>query len=439
MNKVVSILGVALLLGALSLDAQAQVSVRRTPKKEKTETPKSNQPKASEQRRAEAEANARRAEAQARAEQQRLAVQEEVVERTASVPDEGRSTVARRAVARPGTASQPAVLPDGVTLRRQAFDEYQRDDAGEVPWQHVIYRELDVQKGPNASLYFPVEPMDGLTNLFRVIFEALTRGELRGYEYLDGREVFTEKYLVPTRDLLDKFQVYYQEQAPQRGRTEPTFVVEESDVPAGEVLSYFIKERWEFDQKRSRYRPRVLALCPVVHRMGDYGGEPAKYPMCWFNYEDLRPFLRQHLVVSEGMNDAPRFTMEEFFALEQYRGDIYKVQNLRGLSLMQQFDSPESLAHARDSIEAQLRGFGDSIWVPLPEAPAAQPSRRDRRQAASVASVEGLPSGLLPEEEQGVRTNRRTKEVVDVEAAEAEKEAEKAAGRTVRRSTRRTR
>lgn len=392
--------------------ADAQVSVRRTSRS--TEQSADKKPARSKEAKAGAakrEASAQKGTSQATAEKK------------------GANPVAAKRVTPSKGSQQPAaVLPEGKTLRQQAFDDYQKDNAEETPWQHIVYRELDMNKDANASLYFPVEPMNGLTSLFRVIMDAFTKGELPAYEYLDGREVFTDKFLVKPKDILDKFEIYYQtKQAPKGGQE--ILEVAESDVPSAEVLSYFIKERWEFDQKHSRYQTRILCICPVLHRSGDFSSEAVKYPMFWINYEDLRPFLRDHLVVSQGMNTAARFTMEEYFTLGQYQGDIYKEQNLRGLSLKQQVgDNPDSLRMVQEKLDADLRAFEDSIWIkdPLPEEKVAKKTKKAENVKETEESVSSQATGAT-------KKNRRTKETVDLDAAAAEKEAKSTTHRSVRR------
>lgn len=392
--------------------ADAQVSVRRTSRS--TEQSADKKP-------------ARSKEAKAGAAKKGNSAQKGTSQ--ANAEKKGANPVAAKRVTPSKGSQQPAaVLPEGKTLRQQAFDDYQKDNAEETPWQHIVYRELDMNKDANASLYFPVEPMNGLTSLFRVIMDAFTKGELPAYEYLDGREVFTDKFLVKPKDILDKFEIYYQtKQAPKGGQE--ILEVAESDVPSAEVLSYFIKERWEFDQKHSRYQTRILCICPVLHRSGDFSSEAVKYPMFWINYEDLRPFLRDHLVVSQGMNTAARFTMEEYFTLGQYQGDIYKEQNLRGLSLKQQFgDNPDSLRMVQEKLDADLRAFEDSIWIkdPLPEEKVAKKTKKIENVKETEESVSSQATGAT-------KKNRRTKETVDLDAAAAEKEAKSTTHRSVRR------
>lgn len=390
---------VGLLLVALPDGAEAQVSVRRggSTRKESTTKKKSAKPETKK------EATPK----PATATQAKPAAQATPTKRT-----------------QPNKAQQ-AQRPDGITVRQQQFDEYQqRDSDAFVPWQHVVYRELDLTQAVNAPLYYPVEPQDGLVNMFSVLLRGLCDGKIRGYEFLDGREVFTPKYQVNPRDVLDKFQIFYTVKAATARGGADTYSIEDTDIPSTEVLSYYVKERWEFDQHTSKYGPRILALCPVLHRSGDWGGEAVSYPMFWVNYEDVRALLRQHLVMSDGMNNTPRYTMEDFFALEQYRGDIYKVQNVRGLSLMQQYPNADTLKVVRAHIEAELRGFKDSIWVHEPTAAelavqdsiaAAQRASRRAERATKSRSVERADSSA--------RRNRRTKAEVDVAAAADAEEA----------------
>ena len=147
--------------------------------------------------------------------------------------------------------------------------------------------------------------------------------------------------------------------------------------------------------------------------------------MCWINFEDLRPLLRAHLVMLDGMNNAPRLTMEEYFTLNKYKGELYKVQNTRGLNLMQQYPDPDSLSVARARIEAELRGFKDSLWVHEPTA--AELAAQDSIAAAERAAKKAARKSRNDRSE---RQNRRTKKAVDMEAAEAEATKSHSARRT---------
>lgn len=170
---------------------------------------------------------------------------------------------------------------------QQFFDEPERSNA-DAQWMKVVYRQLDLEKVKNAPLYYPEELSEGQENLFRIIMRLLASGELSAYEYLDGREVFTDQYKVNVRDMLDRFHILY---ADAKGSTEknPRFAIEESDVPCNEVLSYYILEKWELDKRSNRMRTTVEAICPVLHRAGDFGGEAVKYPHVLGKNEFIAP------------------------------------------------------------------------------------------------------------------------------------------------------
>lgn len=267
-----------------------------------------------------------------------------------------------------GEASGPQV-----TQRQQAFYE----DAGENitdadrQWMRIIYRQLDLDKDKNAPLYFPEENIDGQENLFRIIMRLLANNQIHAYEYLDGREIFTEQYQVKVRDLLDRFHIIYTDAKGSTDRN-PRFTIQEADVPTNEVLSYYIIERWEFDTRNNRMRTIVEAICPVLHRSGDFGGEAVKYPMFWIKFADLRPWLAQQHIFTSDDNNLPTCTYDDYFTLNMYEGEIYKTRNLKNKSLMQLYPDPEEMTKAQDSIQRRLDSFEAKLWVPDREEIIAQ-------------------------------------------------------------------
>lgn len=423
--KLTRILVVCLAAMLMAGEVDAQVSVRRTSRT--TEQTPAKRPKKEPKKSSDNAASSSNERSESKPS---LKTQNSNKSQTASNKS-GNPVAAKRTTP---SKKEPATVVnmEGKTLRQQAFDDYQKESAEETPWQHIVYRQLDLRKEANASLYFPIEPMNGLTNLFRVIIEAFSKGELKAYEYLDGREVFSDKFLVKPKDIFDKFEIYYQTKpATQRGGEE-ILEVNESDVPSANVLSYYIKERWEFDQKHSRYQARVLCICPVLHQSGGFSDETVPYPMFWINYEDLRPFLRDHLIISQGMNTAARYTMEEFFSLGQYQGDIYKEQNLRGLSLMQIVgDNPDSLKMVQKKLDNDLRAFEDSIWVKDPEPEKVVDKRAARAEKAAIRK--NTANSQFVSSDGSTKINRRTKENVDMEAVAEEKEAKATTHKSVRR------
>ena len=164
-----------------------------------------------------------------------------------------------------------------ITDRMQSFYEAKHTREADLDYMRRIYRRIDLSKPANTPLYYPEDVIDGQENLFRLILRLVVEGSLPAYEYLDGREVFTDQYRINVADVLDRFDIYYRK---AKGSTEknPRYTIEEADVPSGQVQKYYIIEKWEFDRRTNRMKTRVEAICPVLTRTGDFGGE-TPFPM----------------------------------------------------------------------------------------------------------------------------------------------------------------
>ena len=283
-----------------------------------------------------------------------------------------------------------------VTDRMQGFYEAKDPHDADLAYMRQIYRQIDLTKDANTPLYFPEDVVDGQENLFRIILGQVVDGKLPAYEYLDGREVFTDQYKINVADMLDRFGIYY---TPAKGSTEknPKFQIEEADVPTGQVLNYYIIEKWEFDRRSNRMQTRVEAICPVLNRSGDFGGE-ARYPMFWVKFDALRPYLAQQYIFLNDDNNLPQYSLDDYFNMGMYDGEIYKTRNLRNLSMAQMYPDPDDMKRAQDSIDNRLKTFGKDLWVPTREEYLAQKEKQEATEAAKAADDENLPERTVVDE-----------------------------------------
>lgn len=261
--------------------------------------------------------------------------------------------------------NKPQTNAGQVTERMQHFYEQTPTSDADLVWQRDIYRQIDLKKDQNAPLYFPEDVIDGQENLFRLILNLVVNGKIPAYEYLDGREVFTDQYRIKVDETLDRFGIYYQT-AKGSTASNPKYEIAEADVPTGQVLNYYIIEKWEFDKRSNQTKTRIQAICPILNRYGDYG-EEMRYPMFWVKFDQLRPFMAQQYVFLSDDNNLARYSLDDYFTLGMYDGDIVKTKNLRNLSMMQMFPDPDDLRAAQDSIDNRLRNFGGNLWVPSRE------------------------------------------------------------------------
>ena len=298
----------------------------------------------------------------------------------------------------------------GVTDRMQSFYEKKNTHDADLSYMREIYRDLDLTKAENTPLYYPEDVIDGRENLLRVILGAVIDGRIPAYEYLDGREIFTDQYKVKVGEMLDRFGIYYTEAKGSTAKN-PKYHIEEADMPTGQVLNYYIIEKWEFDRRSNRMKTRVEAICPVMKRAGDFGGE-AKYPMFWVKFDALRPFLAHQYVFVNDDNNIPQYSLDDYFTLGMYEGEIYKTRNLKNLSMAQMYPDEDMRKQAQDSIDNRLRNYGKNLWVPTREEYLAQ-KEKEEELAKSIASGDTIPGRTMVAESKTVkkssaRTRKRT-------------------------------
>lgn len=294
-------------------------------------------------------------------------------------------------------AEQPSAPQVSDRMRASYGSRNESLSEGDVQWMRVVYREIDLNKDKNAPLYFPEDLVDGQENLFRIILRLVANGDVKAYDYLDGREVFTDQARVKMDEVLNQFYIPFQM---AKGSTDknPKYAIDEYDVPTREVLAYYIIERWEFDNRTNRMRTYVDAICPVLVRAGDFGEDMLRYPMFWVKYDDLRPYLLQQEIFLTDDNNLPTCTYDDYFTLNLYEGDIYKTRNLRNRSLKQMYPDPDQMAAAQDSIQRRLDTFEDRLWVPDREQVIAQRQAKEQAEASqdALASDDGSAAADKP-------------------------------------------
>ena len=259
----------------------------------------------------------------------------------------------------------------------------------EVVWRRDIYREVSLEKDENAGLYYPVEPVGKQMNLFTYIFKLALNNYIPVYEYrLDGNEVFTDSSKVKMKTVLDNYHIFYEE---QQGKLR----VDNSDIPSAEVKMYYLKESAYYDQANSSFRRKVQALCPVMLREDDFGGEASKYPLFWVKYSDVEPFLSRQTVMTSNLNNAAMMSMSDYFTLNRYDGKIYKTTNMLGRTLAQYCKTDSAMTKEQKRIEAELARFEKNIFG-------------DQQRKDSLDSIANADPKVKKAKEKAARKSRRS-------------------------------
>ncbi len=246
-----------------------------------------------------------------------------------------------------------------MTRRMQISYPVALDMDEDVVWRRDIYREIDLNDDANAGLYYPVQPQGKEMNLFTYIFKLAQNGYIPIYEYSianDGNDVFTDQTKVQLKTVLNDRHIFYEEQ-------DGKLKVDNSDIPSQEVTKYYLKESAYYDQGNSTFHIKVLALCPIMMREDDFGGEATQYPLFWVKYSDLEPFLSRQTVMTSNVNNAATMSMDDYFTLNKYKGKIYKTTNMMGKTLAQIAGGDSTkLSAEQQRIEAELEQFRKNIF-----------------------------------------------------------------------------
>ena len=287
-----------------------------------------------------------------------------------------------------------------MTKRAQISFPTALDVPEDVVWRRDIYREINLEQDANAGLYYPVEPQGKQLNLFTYIFKLSQNGYVPIYEYpTDGSDVFEEASKTTMKTILDNYHIFYEEQ-------DGKLKVDNSDIPSAEVKKYYLKESAYYDQANSSFHIKVLALCPIMMRDDDFGGEATQYPLFWVKYSDLEPFLNRQTVMTSSLNNAATMSMDDFFTLNMYRGKIYKTTNMLGKTLAQYCPDEASLTAEQKRIEAELEAFRKNIF--------GDPAKRDSLDSIANANPQNAKAAAKAKTKQARRNSVRRAKVSGV-------------------------
>ena len=258
----------------------------------------------------------------------------------------------------PRTQKKTATAATATVVSQRAELEF--PSAAEMPedvsWRRDIYRILDLTKDKNAVLYYPEEPQGDRMNLFTYLFKLMMRKQISVYNYtIDGNEDFSAANAVVPKNFLERNHIRFEERA---GR----FRIEDSDIPSGEVNTYYIKESTYFDQHTATFHTQVVAICPVRKELDEFGSTPVNTPLFWVKYADVAPFLAKLTLNGSNYNNAAIISADDYFTTNQYEGKIYKTNNLQGKVLANYCKTDSDMTREQKRIEKELTTFEDHVW-----------------------------------------------------------------------------
>lgn len=275
------------------------------------------------------------------------------------------------------------------TIRQQEFPTALPVSDENIEWQRDIYRVINLLDEANAGLFCPPDPTEKHQGLFKTILHLLITGKVTVYAYpLDGNETFSENTRIVIQDFLENYHIPYT-------KTDDGINVNDNDIPAQDVTMYYLKEGVYYDLSNSTFRTRVLALCPVIVAEDDFGDGYVRHPLFWIRYNDIEVYIKDLLVITDG-NVAQPIPMSDYFSLNKYSGNIYKVYNGHGRALTQYCETDSALNTERQRITREIKEMKEWTFNTFSEKrnklhqntkKTVEQARAARKRAQSLATT----------------------------------------------------
>src|ERR1035437_1430101 len=243
----------------------------------------------------------------------------------------------------------------------------------DIVWSRTVYRIIDMRDKQNYQLYFPVVPNEKYKSLFRIILEAAVNDSLKTYEKIerDIQPIFNKE--VSKDSLKNYFQICEKDTVNNVIRKTP-LIVSDSVTQQPKISSYaykdyvknqlkfLIQEIVFFDKHTSRMYSNIIAIAPlnaITETNLTFGTTVDAWSyfqssvLCWFLFDDLRPYLAKQYVIPSG-NDTQRLTYDEFFAQKYYSDYLIGDSNLNNRMLLQYIVDPLKIRKEQKRIEIEL-------------------------------------------------------------------------------------
>ena len=252
---------------------------------------------------------------------------------------------------------------DGVSIRAKNYADQQVKDTETAPWRRVIYRQLSIDSLANAPIFRPVRPSGQLQSLFSLLFKRFNDGSIAVYEYEDlGYENLTPERQLRFEDFLDRFGIVYDKDPSQTDNR--AFKILPVDIPTQSIHNYYVKEEYYYDVKTSNVSSQIIAICPVMDDEISMEGS-VRIPLFWVKYSDVQPYLSQQPIMLSTKNNATTATMDDFFSLNLYRGQISMTLGGETAELNSEMSDSTAMAARQafsNHIEGELKQFEESLY-----------------------------------------------------------------------------
>ncbi|NDP22793.1 MAG: gliding motility protein GldN [Paludibacter sp.] len=244
--------------------------------------------------------------------------------------------------------------------------------ADDVVWSRIVYRVIDMREKQNYQLYFPMRPNDEYRSLFRVMLDAIANGA--SVYRRNPREIkpsFNDSLKLSGEELSKAFAF---DNNMDNNLIQINQVTQQATVSNDQYqnyvknqLKFLIQEIVFFDKHTSRMYTKIISIAPLytLHPDNTQSKESFRYfqesVLCWFAYDELRPYLAKQYVIPNG-NESQRLTFDEFFSQKLYSTYLVGDSNMFNRMLLEFVVNPDKIKKEQKRIETDLMNVEQDIW-----------------------------------------------------------------------------
>lgn len=234
---------------------------------------------------------------------------------------------------------------------------YVRD--ADMMWSKRVWRVIDLREKMNLPLYYPLEPTVCLKSLFDVFKMAIMDGSLKAY----ANPVFDDEFTVEmTKEEVSKLLVSVDSSDVENVNNPGEYIKVplKTEIGAGNICQYWIKEDWFFDRQRSVMEVRIVGICPLVQKIAENGDVVGVKPLFWIYFPDARAVMARAASFNS-FNDSERMSYDELFAKRKFSSFVYKESNVYNRSIAEYKVGMDALLES-ESVKEDIFKYESDLW-----------------------------------------------------------------------------